>query len=733
MKALAASLVLGLVAGLAQAAETKRTIVGLYDSTREPIQRYTLLHTAAEMPLNHIGLTLELHDIAKGFPDLRQRPDVRGAVTWFQINRLKDPREYIDWAGRMLDGGIKLVILGEPGTTQDEKGRSTPVSRVNAMFARMGFRADEVWTYLTYASRPAFTTTGMMDFERPLGGVLPDYRQFRPVSPTTVSHLVMRRGNDPATDSHLVMTGPGGGFVSPGYALYFDGDQIRKQWYLNPFVFFEAALGTAGEPRPDIATLNGRRIYFSHIDGDGWRNVSAVKPYHRDAALSAEVILKEVAEAYPDLPLTVAPIAADLDPAWFGTDRARELAQAFFALPHVEPASHTYTHPFFWSFFEDYSPEKEAPFARAYGTSGNYANLSKRGAVHEGGQSEVKLTPGYSIPRAYGLKPYDLDQEIKGSLDYIARFAPAGKRPRLVQWSGDTIPYEAALRAVREAGALAINGGDSRFDAEFPSHSSVPPVGRLAGKERQIYAANSNENTYTELWTGNFFRFRDLVWTIERTEAPRRLKAINVYYHMYSGEKLASLNALKANLDFVRGLEIAPIETSRYVEIAHGFYTARFERLAQDRWAVRDRGALNTIRFDDANGRAVDFARSVGVIGQRWTNGSLYVALDERAGTVEIALVPRSDLDDLPPAARPYVHSSRWRLQNVAVAEDGFGFTAQGYGFGEMTWRVRKPGRYRIETSGANPLVAEAGADGRLTFIVPGSAIAPRAVKVMAE
>src|SRR5690606_34948022 len=91
-------------------------------------------------------------------------------------------------------------------------------------------------------------------------------------------------------------------------------------------------------------------------------------------------------------------------------------------------------------------------------------------------------------------------------------------------------------------------------------------------------------------------------------------------------------------LDAVSEMEIAPVATSRYIEIARGFYSVRLEKLGDMAWRVNDRGALATIRFDDASELDLDPARSEGVIGARHTGGSLHVALDGAAAAPVIAL-----------------------------------------------------------------------------------------------
>src|SRR5262249_45122566 len=140
-----------------------------------------------------------------------------------------------------------------------------------------------------------------------------------------------------------------------------------------------------------------------------------------------------------------------------------------------------------------------------------------------------------------------------------------------------------------------------------------------------------------------------------------------------------------------------------------------------------NRGALQTIRIDDA-GKSVDFARSRGVIGQRYCNGSLYVALDAEYDAPIVALAPARGRVDAPPD-KPFLVEARWRVWGVQVAGGGLRCRAQGFGPGEMAWRMPAAGRYRIVVRAgeraAPPLEAVASSDGLLRAKLPSLALTP--------
>ncbi len=720
-----------------------RVVLAFYDSDHEKVE-WTKTHQWAETPLNHLGLVVRYRDINLPLPSLRELEDVRGILLWRETDWMPDPLQFLSWANELADDGKRLVLLGDLPFRRDGQGRKVPMERLNRYLSKLGLEIEDAWVSVTYDVDFERRDPRMIDFERPLGGILPSFSICRAQGAST-SFLRVRHVSNPDLASDLVVVSRTGAFAAGDYIVYESGE--RRAWILNPFEFFRRSFDTDEIPKPDVTTVSGRRIFYSHIDGDGWLNRSQIGRYRTERRLASEVILEEILREFPGLPVTVAPIVAEIDPAWAGTERSQKVARLIFSLPHVSAGSHTYSHPFDWSFFEDDRPEKERVFSSRYAQY--WGRDRDKGGASSTALADLRLDGNllpnadgspedgeslYAVPRAFAHRPFNLDLEIGGSVEFIQRLLPDGKEVELMQWSGDTLPFETALAAASRADLLNINGGDSRFDRDFPSYAWVSPIGRQVGAEIQIYASNSNENTYTDLWTDRHFGFVHLVETLRNTETPLRLKPLNVYYHMYSGEREASLEAVRSNLEYAENQEIAPISAARYAGIAKGFFKSQIVQIAEKSWRILNRGELQTVRFDRATLESVDFSKSQGVVGQRHVQGSLYVALDPAVARPLVTLRPEHSTDQDPPSSVAYLIQSRWLIRNLSRGPLGFECEARGHGPGEFVWRVPETGLYNVEvTSGQRRVfgnVVPSSPDRTLRFTIERAGVGSMHIQV---
>lgn len=697
-----------------------RTILALYDSRNIPDPRKSWANRYAAMPLNQIGLKVRFWDLAQGQPDAAAMDDVRGVLAWLYNGAPLNAKNYLNWANQAVDAGYRYLVMGNITGSLSESADQETFDLAKRLIAKLGVRLGGRFVASPYRARYPIYDKSAVGLEWDITKGPEGFQESGLATGVSArAFLTVDAGPPLREQGVLVATSVHGGYVQASHEIAV-GDG-KAQWIIDPFTVMTAAFAAGDLPKPDTTTAVGRRIYYSHIDGDGWRNLSTVNGVAATPVLAADVIFDKAIRAYQDLPVTVAPVMGDLDPDWFGAEPALEAARRIFAHPNVEAAHHTYSHPFAWGFFEDYDAELE----KATSTGDGFGRLRP---AHKRVSEDDPLF-GYDQVRAYMLKPFDLHQEIVGAKQFLESILPPGKSVELVQWSGDTLPFPKALQAVELAGLLNINGGDTRYDPEYPSISTVAPIGVQIDGGLQIYASASNENTYTGLWTRRFYGFRFLQETLRGTEAPRRLKPINIYYHMYTGAKSAALKALLQNLDAARATEIAPIKTSDFVRIAEGFFTTGLERLADGRWRIRDRGNLNTIRFSGLN-NAVDYARSQGILGHRFVNSDLYVALDPVATAPLIALQPANSAS----SARPVLEQGRWLTERLVINENGFAFNARGYGDGAYLWRAVQPGGYVIEARRQGQVVwsgaAESDQSGTLAFSVQADAVAGVSVTV---
>ena len=711
-----------LVCGNAGAQPVPRHILALYDSTSEPTPADTLIHMNAEMPLNHLGFILDYHDLAKGLPSDRELDGNVAVLTMFEAD-VSAPSAYFRWLEKKAAILPRIIILGGLGGPLDETNRR----RIQPIFRKMGLRLTA--DYVANARHAELTTLDpdLIGFEAQPDPMPPEHVVVEPRGDSArigLEYSIPQFGQ--RLDSVVVATGEGGGYAASGFFIYFDPKLNLKRWIIDPFEFFRRALERPRFPVPDTTTVSGRRLYFSQVDGDGWNNITRIERYRGRDVSTAEVMIKELIEPYPDLPVSVAVVLGDLDPQFGARPDSSSLMERVFALPQVEVASHTSTHPFEWGFFENYDRTAELALVDMVASEQPRTIIERLAAtvgISTGSWASRFIANDHHLPRAYLKEPFDLDREVGEALRKTQSLAPPGKAIALYQWSGDARPFEAAIRATREAGVRNINGGDIRFDEQNPSVAYIAPLSRTVGVERQIYAVNSNENNYTALWTDRFSGFRQLRETLDKTGNPRRLRGIDVYYHTYSAERAASLDAVRSHLDWIRTQPVVPVRTSTYAAIADGFFSISLDKVGPLEWTVGARDGLNTVRFDDADELALDVAASRGALGSARHNGSLYVTLDADVPVATVMLRDRSEdlaADDLGMAG---LAGSRWLVRDLRRTACALTFETTGFGSGDFEWTGVPPGSFDITAKQVPGEILTssraASEDGRLTFDLP--------------
>ncbi len=628
-----------------------------------------------QLPLEWLGYEVDYFKIsvAADLPSLGA--DCRAIIlprSW-EIPATVEP-PLVDWLLAQRAAGKKILIFGNlPFHDRDQRGR---------FLREFGLSGDAGFTAPPF--QPGFIAkdTSVLDYEEPVTALPVGHRNLR--APTGAARLLSIQatvtGSAPV-NFDAVFTCAWGGMAFDPY-LFFRRADFREFWHIDPFAFLTRALGEFGAPAPDTTTRDGRRLFLNHIDGDGFANVSRVDAGHR----AAEVIRDHILKKYP-LPVTVSVIEAevralirnqpDADAA-----KLEAIARDVFALPQVELASHTFSHPFFW------------------------IGGDRTEAFYDEQQLELK-TPYPAL---------DLAREIEGSVRYInERLAPPGRPVRVFLWSGNCRPPPEAIALTRRLGLENLNGGDTVITARNKTLTAVAPRTMPWGDELQIYAPNQNENVYTNNWRGPLFgTFTHVFDTYALTESPRRLKPINLYYHFYSGDNPASVQALETIYDWLMGQPIHAVAVSHYARIARDARATAMFSAGPDRWIAVNRGESRTLRLPGALASRIDLAHSSGVTGWKIDHEQVYIHTD---GSPTVTLVLGEKV-----FAGPRLESSSAEIHFLSHNSTSCRFAVTDLREVETVFAGLAPQQRVSATINGSARAATADADGRLTLTLPAHA-----------
>ncbi len=703
-----------------------RTVLALYDGAREPDPADTRVHRYAEAVLNHLGFVVAYHDIREPLPDPETVRTYAGLLTWFAAPPAARGR-YLAWAETAVRSARKLIVLGATGG----EFWSADMRGIQAILGEIGLTHDRRAIEATLGTRVVAEQRGLTRFERAPDPVVPGY---------DVVHATVRAEADVWLElgvpdragggaSVAVAVTRRGGYAAAGFELAEDRGLDRARWLIDPFAFFGRILSADPWPVPDVTTVSGRRLYFSHVEGDGLNDVVGER---QSRMLVAQRFLSDIVEAYPDLPLTFGLTPGDLDPRLGGNETPRALVAQIWGAAQVEPAVASYTRPFDWPFFARYSRERE--IARAAAARHDLpAGILRTEDPDPAVQARWSVSRGREFPRQYLARPFDLGTEIDTAADTARALLPVGKTLRLYLWTGNAKPFEAAVAATRRRHLLNMNGGESRFDADYASVAHLAPLARPVGAERQIYAGAADEIPVEKAWRPIRTGLRGFAATLANTGWPRRLKGYNLHYHLASLADPEALRIVRGYLDEARTAALVPIAASTYAAMVEGFFEAAVTRFDSGRWRVARRGAVQTLRLDGAGERRVDLGRSRGVMGQTRYADALYLTLDPAVEPVEIVLASG------PAAAAAPVSlvESRWQLAHLQRDEHGWRFEARGFGAGTFRWENVAAGRYDVTAHRAGEMGGETvwrGAaeaeGGGLAFTIPDAAGTPLDVEV---
>ncbi len=524
---------------------------------------YDLIDTSglnyATMPLNYLGYTVEYADARHALPDFPLSGRYAGVVVWLDKAAGREGTTLYAWLKKQIEGDVPVVILGDGGFlfgNSDIKHLGLQLSKANLDRSRLRILKQDA--LIGFETQPIIDRSAFFPLQVQGGKPLLTLTNERGQSQDAVA---LTSWGGYALSPHVLIELPS--VVTSGRPKNA-GRNLR--WVINPIEFLRLALKLPDMPVPDVSTESGRRMLMVHMDGDGFVS----KAEFSGSPYAAEVLRDQILKKYP-LPSTISVIQGEI--AANGLYPAQsvaleKIAREIFALPQVEIAAHSFSHPFLW-----------------------------RKALSNPNQEGYHLVlPNYS---------FDLKQEIPGSIAYIeSRLAPPGKKVKTFLWTGDCNVGNDALELAFRSGVVSMNGGETMISHSFPTFTLVSPLGVPRKNYFQVYAPNQNENVYTNNWLGPFYGYERVIETFELTDMPYRLKPIDIYFHTYSGSKPASLKALNKVFKWATEQETTPVHVSDYVRKVHDFNSMVVARTAEG-WLVRGAGYLRELRAPLSLGQPV--------------------------------------------------------------------------------------------------------------------------------
>ncbi|MFK8082485.1 MAG: endo alpha-1,4 polygalactosaminidase [Granulosicoccus sp.] len=586
-----------------------RKILMLFDGSYEGLLKDSFVHRYAAMPVEYLGYVPEYLDVAsEPLPAGVLKGRYAGVVSWS-----REPfsvASFRPWLIRQMNDRLPIAFLGAPPLSVDK-------TLAELMGVSVGAKFESRTARLT-------SSDNMIKPERSLSPRVENPSIIlRNKSVGNQVHMSYRDAKKSVAD--VVVTGKFGGYAfNPG--VFQDGLDYGANWVVDPFRFIEKALQLPRIPQPDVTTENGRRLWLAHIDGDAlpsWAEMPGKR-------LGAEIIYDQILSQY-ELPHTVSVVEGEMtedDAVVDRRDKMFDIARRTFELDHVELASHTYSHPFFWE---------------------------KLGEYRKSGKYNLPVS-GYH---------FNAEREVAGSINFINRnLAPPGKEVEVMLWSGDAFPREQDLAVVDRLGLVNMNGGFTAITHDKPTMSRVTAMARPVGSQLQVYAPIMNENVYTNNWRGPFDGFRKVIDTFQLTEMPRRLKPINIYYHFYSGTKVSAMRALREVYSWSVAQDIFPVYASDYASKVPDYRHAGVSRYLDGRWRLTRLGNVRSLRVlgEAAYPQMQD---SQGITGARKLHDGIYFHTD---GSDAVDFKISSSMRGYPHLVSSNGRVRHWRTSNGSLA-----------------------------------------------------------------
>ena len=229
----------------------------------------------------------------------------------------------------------------------------------------------------------------------------------------------------------------------------------------------------------------------------------------------------------------------------------------------------------------------------------------------------------------------------------------------MVLWSGNCRPGPEALAVADAMPTENMNGGDTVISRARPSLTAVAPLSMKWGDRLQINAAVQNEMLFTNGFQGpRWGGYVNVIQTFERTGSPRRLKPVNIYFHMFMADRLESLNSLRTVFDWAMAQPLQATTAAAYARVVRQTHTAAIFSSSPQSWVLVHGPDLRTFRLPSA-GMLPDLAACKNVIGYQVFEGQLFVATG-RSPRTELVLAKS-------PVPHVYLESSTAEVEVIKL------------------------------------------------------------------
>ena len=555
----------------------RRNILILFNRSifKDKNEVYSDVHLIVSMPIEHFGYIPILYDLSTKTLPKRVEDRFHAVLIWSD-GETKNDKRILEWTKGVIKRGIKVLFL---------KNFIFELNSANLKF--FGLKVEK--------NRNSIFSKGRVIYHNPfkpyeIRASIENEESILVADSKKIKPIISVKYKNGQIYTPIALASWGGYAYADSFLLSI-GD--KSLWTIDPFKFLKMALGLNLEIIPDPTTEGGRRELFVHVDGDGF-----VERVRTDTEkLSPETLIEDIYKKYK-IPQSVSIIQGEVDIIGMFpklSPKMKRIAKELYKIPWIEPASHSFSHPFFWN--KVIQPQNASPKA---------------------GKNYHLNIPNYH---------FSLKQETIGSIEFALSFAPKYKRDKkILFWSGDCLPPKSVLKYIEKRGILAMNGGDTTITKENPFKSFIAPFGLQRDEYWQIYTGEQNENIYTNEWTGPFWGYKYAIETFQLTETPRRLKPINIYYHLYSGSRLSAIRALDEVYRWAISQETTKLYASDYIKKVKDFYHTSIAKLNNGDYEIRNSGNLRTLRVDRRV--FIDIEDSVGVGGFRGVKGRTYITLD---------------------------------------------------------------------------------------------------------